>query len=198
MIERTDSNVAIERIFEEAYNMISEASHVPLTDKVMLDESEFVGLLDDLKEAIPKEIKSATQVLEEQKNIVNKAYFEADKIVEQAKSEAERIVGSARAQADEMVKEQEIVAQANAVAEDIKNNALRYRQETCAEADEYALKIKQDALRYVDDMLKYIGNNMQTAAQSIAENHDSINRELQGLYAAPAVEYNEELQQEEE
>lgn len=196
MIERADSNVAIERIFEEAYNMISEANHVPLTDKVMLDENDLVGLLDDLKEAIPREIKSASQVLEEQKNIVNKAYFEADKIVEQAKSEAERIVGSAKAQAAEMVKEQEIVAQANAVAEEIKSNALRYRQEVCEEADDYAVRIKQESLLYVKDMLQYISGNMHSAVESMVENRESVDRELQSLYTPHLKEADEESEQE--
>ena len=107
MIERSNNtNVALEKLFEEFYNMIAEARGVPFTEKIMLDESDLVNLIEDLKNAIPREIKSATQVLEEQKNIVNKAYADADRIVQQAKNEAERILGVAQAEADAKIQQE--------------------------------------------------------------------------------------------
>ena len=100
MIERNKTNVALDGLFEQFLNLISEARRVPLVDKIMVDENDLLNIIDDLKEAIPREIKSANQVLEEQKNIVNKAYADADRIVQQAKDEAERIVSVAQAEAD--------------------------------------------------------------------------------------------------
>ncbi len=82
----------LDRIFDEVYDMMNEAKRIPFSDKIMLDETDLVNVLDDLKEAIPREIKSATQVLEEQKTIVNNAYADAERIVQQAKDEAERII----------------------------------------------------------------------------------------------------------
>lgn len=98
MIERNKTNVALDGLFEQFLNLISEARRVPLVDKIMVDENDLLNIIDDLKEAIPREIKSANQVLEEQKNIVNKAYADADRIVQQAKDEAERIVSVAQAE----------------------------------------------------------------------------------------------------
>ena len=145
MIERNKTNVALDGLFEQFLNLISEARRVPLVDKIMVDENDLLNIIDDLKEAIPREIKSANQVLEEQKNIVNKAYADADRIVQQAKDEAERIVSVAQAEADAKGQQEEIVKQANAAAEDIKANALRYQEETKTAADDYALQVKQDS-----------------------------------------------------
>lgn len=77
MIDRSTS-ATLDRIFDEMYNLISEANRIPLTDKIIIEESDLAGILDDLKEAIPKEVKSATRLLEEQKAIVTKAHEEAD------------------------------------------------------------------------------------------------------------------------
>ena len=66
MIDRSTS-ATLDRIFDEMYNLISEANRIPLTDKIIIEESDLAGILDDLKEAIPKEVKSATRLLEEQK-----------------------------------------------------------------------------------------------------------------------------------
>ena len=189
MIERSNNtNVALEKLFEEFYNMIAEARGVPFTEKIMLDESDLVNLIEDLKNAIPREIKSATQVLEEQKNIVNKAYADADRIVQQAKNEAERILGVAQAEADAKIQQEEVVKQANAVAEEIKTNALRYQEETKAAADDYALRVKQDSLQYADDMLAFLGDNLQSALQGLTDNRQNIASEVRKVQYGEMVE----------
>lgn len=202
MIERSNTNVALDRIFEEVYNMMAEAKRLPFTDCILIDESDMANVLDDLKDAIPREIKNASQVLDEQKSIVNKAYSEADRIVQQAKSEAERIVSEAHAQAEVLVSQEEIVKQANAVAEEIKANALHYQEDVKAEADDYAMRVKHDSLQYADDMLAYLTTNMQGALQGMAENRENIRGEIskmlqpeQPAEEAPAVEPAEEQEQ---
>ena len=197
MIERNNNtNVALEKLFEEFYTMISEARGVPFTEKIMLDEDDLVNLIEDLKNAIPREIKSATQVLEEQKNIVNKAYADADRIVQQAKNEAERIVGVAQAEADAKIQQEEIVKQANAVAEEIKANALRYQEETKAAADDYAQRVKHDSLQYADDMLAFMGERLQSALDDLSSNRNNISLEIKkvasGEYELPAEVQEEE------
>ncbi|MDY4919483.1 MAG: hypothetical protein SO119_00160 [Phascolarctobacterium sp.] len=194
MIERTNNNnLALEKIFEEIYTMIAEARSVPFTEKVMIDEGDMANLIDDLKEAIPREIKSATQVLEEQKKILNNAYADADRIVQQAKDEAERIVAAAQAEADAKIQQEEIVKQANAVAEEIKANALRYQEETKTAADEYSLRVKQDSLQYADDMLAYLGENLQSALEGLSGNRQNIAVELQNvLHGNTEIEKPEE------
>lgn len=175
MIERNKTNVALDGLFEQFLNLISEARRVPLVDKIMVDENDLLNIIDDLKEAIPREIKSANQVLEEQKNIVNKAYADADRIVQQAKAEA-----------DAKVQQEEIVKQANAAAEDIKANALRYQEETKTAADDYALQVKQDSLQYAEDMLAYLSGNLSSALKGLEENKVNVENEMKNL-KLPAV-----------
>ncbi len=181
MIERNNTGATLDRIFEEVYNMMSEASRIPLTDKIIIEESDLAGALDELKAAIPKEVGRAVNVIEEQNAIVNKAYEEAERIVQMAKTEAERIVGAANAEAERLVQQEEIVKQANEVAEDIKTVALRYQEEVKQEADDYAELVKQNSLQYVDDMFAYLGGNLQSALQSLTETRDGIMQERQKL-----------------
>ena len=181
MIERNKTNVALDGLFDEFLDLVSNARRVPLMDKIMLDENDLLNIIDDLKEAIPREIKSANQVLEEQKNIVDKAYADADRIVQQAKEEAERIVSVAQAEADAKVQQEEIVKQANAVAEDVKANALRYQEETKLAADENALQVKQSSLKYADDMLEFLSGNLTSALGGLKENIQSVKEEMNNI-----------------
>ncbi len=198
MIERNNTNVALDRLFEEVFAMIAGGTHVPLSDRVIVDEVELSNLIDDLREAIPKEIKSATQVLEEQKNIVNRAHQDADGIVERAKSEAERIVGVAQAKADAMIQQEEIVQQAVVVAEEIKANALRYQEETKSAADAYALRIKQDSLQYADDMLAFVGGHLQSALQDIKDSRENVIGAINDVNNPVVVAEQDELEPKEE
>lgn len=199
MIERNKTNVALDGLFDEFLDLVSNARRVPLMDKIMLDENDLLNIIDDLKEAIPREIKSANQVLEEQKNIVDKAYADADRIVQQAKEEAERIVSVAQAEADAKVQQEEIVKQANAVAEDIKANALRYQEETKLAADEYALQVKQSSLKYADDMLEFLSGNLTSALGGLKENIQSVKKEMNNIQhpQAPAEAPEPEAAEEE-
>ena len=139
--------------------------------------------LDELKAAIPKEVRNASQVLEEQKSIVNKAYEDADRIVEQAKAEAERIVAIAEAEAERMIKQEEIVKEASAIAEEIKANALRYQEEVKAEAEDFANVTKLEALQYVDNMLEFFETRFSEDLKTLATNRDSVLFEIQKLNA---------------
>ena len=194
MIEHDKTNVNLDRIFDEMYNLINDARRLPLTDKIMLEESDVVGLMDDLKEAIPKEIKSATQILEEQKRIINQAYSEAERIVANARAEAESIVDRANAQAERMVQQEEVVKQANAVAEEMRANAVRYQEEVKGEADAYASQVKQESLQYADDMLEYIGKTLQSALQGLEENRSNIAEEQKNVGGHLPAEISEELE----
>ena len=181
MIERNNTSVTLDRIFEDIYNLVTEANRIPLTDKVIIEANDLADALDELKAAIPKEVRNASQVLEEQKSIVNKAYEDADRIVEQAKAEAERIVAIAEAEAERMIKQEEIVKEASAIAEEIKANALRYQEEVKAEAEDFANVTKLEALQYVDNMLEFFETRLSEDLKTLATNRDSVLFEIQKL-----------------
>ena len=181
MIERNNTSVTLDRIFEDIYNLVTEANRIPLTDKVIIEANDLADALDELKAAIPKEVRNASQVLEEQKSIVNKAYEDADRIVEQAKAEAERIVAIAEAEAERKIKQEEIVKEASAIAEEIKANALRYQEEVKAEAEDFANVTKLEALQYVDNMLEFFETRFSEDLKTLATNRDSVLFEIQKL-----------------
>jgi len=197
MVDKLGANLNLDNIFEEMYSLISEASRIPLTDKIIIEESDLAGIMDDLKEAIPKEVKNATEVLGEQKNIVARAREEADAIVAQAKAEAERVVGLAREEADRIISEQEIVKQAQAVADDLKASAEREYDEKRREADEYAVQTKTDALQYSDDVLGYLSDTLQSALKSVEGNRTNISDESK-IISQPALPASSEENAEEQ
>lgn len=198
MLERLETNVTLDQIFEDLYNLISEANRIPLTDKIIVEESDLSGILDDLKEAIPKEVKNAGKVLDDSRNIVNSAREEAAAIVEKANSEAEHIVTAAKEEAERLVRQEEIVRQAEMLSKDIKASAQRYEDEVKQSADQYSDQIRTDSLQYADDMLGYLSNSLESALHAISDNRKSVTGEQQALAAQVAARVRHPLPEEED
>ena len=181
MLERLSTNVTLDQIFDDLYNLISEANRIPLTDKIIVEESDLSAILDDLKEAIPKEVKRASEVLTESQKIMSSAKEEAAATGEKANLEAEHIITAVKEEADRLVRQEEIVRQAEMLSKDIKTSAQRYEDEVKQGADQYADQVKTDSLQYADDMLGYLGNSLQSALRAIEDNRNSVNEERKGL-----------------
>jgi cell division septum initiation protein DivIVA len=186
MLERLSTNVTLDQIFDDLYNLISEANRIPLTDKIIVEESDLSAILDDLKEAIPKEVKNAGKVLEDSKNILNSAREEAAATVEKANAESEHIITAAKEEAERLVRQEEIVRQAEMLAKDIKASAQRYEDEVKQGADQYADQVKSDSLVYAEDMLSYLSNSLQSALRAIDDNRSSVGEERKSLAEAIA------------
>ena len=65
--------MTIEEIFDELETLLMESSHVPFTNKRIVEEDELVRLLDYLRELIPQEVMEARKVLAERTQIVENA-----------------------------------------------------------------------------------------------------------------------------
>ena len=183
--EKLGTNETLKSIFDELFNLISEANRLPLTEKIIIDEQDLSAIIDELRDAIPKEVQNAGKVLEDQKNIVENAQAEASAIVEKANTGAEHIITAAKEEAERILRQEDIVKQAEALSRDIKNNALRYADQVKRDADTYSDNMKNDSLKYADEMLSFLAQNLDTnlgsALKSLQDNHETIESERQKL-----------------
>lgn len=164
----------LDKILDEMESIVMEASHVPVVDKIMLDEGEINMAMDKLRAAVPLEVKRAHDLLEEQKNIIANSRTEADHIVEQAKAEAERIVEMAKAEADRLARNEEIVKMAEEKANGIIENTQQYDRDMRAAADAYAEKLHKESIQYASDVFSYLEENLNKTLQAVKENGDAI------------------------
>jgi cell division septum initiation protein DivIVA len=110
--------------------MVSAGMRFPLTSRAVVDEQEFLELIDQLRTAVPQEIKQAKRVSQE-----------VDRVLYQAQVEADKLINEARDRASMLLQDQEIVRNAQIRAEAINTDAERHAAETRRGADEYALQL---------------------------------------------------------
>ena len=90
------------RVFEaldELVQTLEQAYGVPMTSNCMVPRNEMLGLLDDLRNAIPVDLDDAQDVLDKQDEILRGAQDRADVLVGTAEEDAERILSDAHSEA---------------------------------------------------------------------------------------------------
>lgn len=117
---RNEQDSAPELVYniDQLEELVSEGKRVPMSNKVMVDENEFLGLMEDIRASIPMEIRDAQRLLKERERLVG-----------EAQEQAARIVNDAQRRASVLVSEHTILAEAKQHAEEELRKAEKRRQE---------------------------------------------------------------------
>ena len=151
---------------EQAFN---ERTRVPLSAYVLVNEEKVYSLLDQMRVAVPEEIKRA-----------NRVEAEKDRILAQAKDEAERIRELARQEAGELVKRDAIVNAAQHRAENIVERARRDAEALRQDADVYIVDVLQRLEQDLARTMNVVRNGLekvqteQVAAQQAAQQGEAL------------------------
>lgn len=116
-------------LIDRLEELLNQSRPFPFTHNVMIDEDRMLDIIDQMRVAIPEEIKKAQQVLNQR-----------DRILAQAQEEANRTISIAREKQDQMVDRDSIVQAAHAKANEILALAQIERSNSRQEADEYAVE----------------------------------------------------------
>jgi hypothetical protein len=152
----------IQHLVDRLEQALNESTRVPLSAYLLVNEEKVYSLLDQMRVAVPEEIKRA-----------NRIEAEKDRILAQAKEEAERIRELARQEAAELVRRDAIVNAAQNRAENIVERARRDTEALRQDADVYIMdvlnRLEEDLMR----TLKVVQNGMQkvqTERQAVMKN----------------------------
>src|SRR3954453_10295564 len=117
-------------LIEQLERLISSGRNMPLTSNVIIDETRALDLLDQLRVAVPEEVRQAQRINEE-----------TERIVERAQEEAERILARAQEQAAFLIEERELTRAAELKSKEIIADGQREADEIRRGADEYAASV---------------------------------------------------------
>jgi len=111
---------------EELFN---ESRSLLWTRKVLVDEERMLDLIDQMRLAIPEEIKKSQQIINQKELVIAKAHEEARRTIDLAKQQGEKLV-----ERDVIVKNAEIMA------EEIRQRAREDTKMIKREADAYSIE----------------------------------------------------------
>ncbi len=120
----------IQHLVDRLEQVLSESRRLPLTALLLVDEDQLFNIVDQLRVAIPEEVKRA-----------NRVEAEKERILAQAKEEAERIRQLAKQEAAELVRRDSVTAASEQRARNIMERAQREADILRHDADAYVLEV---------------------------------------------------------
>lgn len=130
----------IQHLVDRLEKILSESRRVPMTTTLLVDEEQVFNIIDQLRVAIPDEVRRA-----------NRVESEKDRIMAQAQEEAARIRHLAKQEAEELIRRDSIVASSHQRAENVLERARRDAEVMRRDADIYVVdvlaKLEEDLLR---------------------------------------------------
>ena len=153
----------IQHLVDRLEQALNESTRVPLSAYLLVNEEKVYSLLDQMRVAVPEEIKRA-----------NRIEAEKDRILAQAKEEAERMRELARQEAGELVKRDAIVNAAQHRAENIVERARRDSEALRQDADVYIMEV---LTRLEEDLLRTV-NVVRNGLQKVQAEQEVAHRAM--------------------
>lgn len=130
----------IQHLVDRLEQVLNDSFRLPLSAYLFVNEDRIFNIVDQMRVAVPEEVKQATRI-----------QAEKERILAQAKEEAERIRELAKQEAGELVKRDAIVSNAQQRADHMLERARRDADALRQDADVYVVevltKLEEDLLR---------------------------------------------------
>lgn len=133
---------------EELFN---ESRPIPFTHNVIVDEDKMLDLIDQMRVAIPEEMKKAQQLLAQR-----------DRILAQAQEEANRTISLAREKSDQLLERDSLVQSAQARAEQLAAQIREDAEITRREADNYVIETLTNLEMELERYITQVRNGIRT------------------------------------
>jgi cell division septum initiation protein DivIVA len=136
---------------EELFN---ESRPIPFTHNVIVDEDRMLDLIDQMRVAIPEEVRKAQQLMSQR-----------DRVLAQAQEEANRTLALAREKSEQMIERDALVQSAQKRAEQIVAQIRADAEDTRHEADKYVI----ETLSHLEMELERFLNQVRNGINALQE-----------------------------
>ncbi len=158
-------------LLDEIVEIVDTASTIPLTGKIMVDPSELLEIVKEIKIELPNEIQQAKWVNDERQRILDDAKKQYEAVIDDAKEQAESLIEN-----DDIIKEakkraDEIMRATEANAKQLKMGTYDYIDSIL-----YNFQAKMDELNaeYFGKLYENMDDYFGRINTTLAENREEI------------------------
>ena len=146
---------------QKLQDMVRDAKSMPLSSSALLNREEVLEMIEQLKGALPDEIKQARWVVKDREELLAKARRDAEAMVDQARAEQLRLASH-----------EAVVERANEESERIQH-----------QAGDDARKLRLEAEDYVDAKLAQLEGVLQRILEDIVASQEATSRTIDQVLA---------------
>ena len=159
----SEGTVEILYLLDQLEDMVGISKRVPFSHRVMVEEDDFVELVEQMRIAIPSEVRQAQRVVRDR-----------EKIIAEAQQEAAHIIEGARSRAEYLVSNEGVFNEAKQRSEEILRLAEERRKREMGEIDVYAMEQFNRIEQALREGLELIDNAVQDTVTHLQRARDSI------------------------
>ena len=142
------------QLIDRLEELFNESKSIPLTRNVMVDEDRMLDIIDQMRIAIPEEVKKAQQLLGQRDRVLAQAQEEANRTLELARQKSDQLVTKDTVAQEAQRRADQIIAQSRVEAENIR-----------ADADDYAM----NSLTQLEAELERITNQVANGIRLLSD-----------------------------
>ena len=155
----------IQHLVDRLEEVFNNSLRVPLSAYLLINEDQIFSIIDQMRVAVPEEVKRANRIEAEKERILAQAHEEANRIRDLAKQEA-----------SELVRRDSVLMAAQQRSDNILERGRREADVLRQDADAYVMEVltrlEEDLLRYLsvvrNGLDKVSGEQQQTAVSQPA------------------------------
>jgi vacuolar-type H+-ATPase subunit H len=159
--------IEIQHLVDRLESLLNKSWLIPLTSNRIINEEEYLDIIDQMRITIPAEIKQAKRMQQER-----------ERIIAQAQEEAERIVAQAREQAASITNEHEVLRVAEAKTEALLKEAQQQAEDIRAGADDYVIEVLSELEEQLMAFLTTVRNGLKAVQREKGKREDASDSQL--------------------
>jgi len=150
-------------LIDRLEELVSQATRVPLTGKILMDPDELLSLVDQMRDVLPQELREANRIARDRESVLQETREQAEQIIREARALAAQLTSEAAVTKEAQSQADELIDQAKRVAREIRQNALEW-------ADELFARTQPD--------LERIAADTQRAAMAVRKAREELQNQL--------------------
>lgn len=147
------SKVSIEELLDQLEDAIEDGTSLAFTSKTLINASDVIELIKEMRLNIPDEIRQAQIIASERVEILESAEKQAEGIIAKAQKQAQALVAEHVITRQAQEQAHKLVAQANAQAAKIMGDANEEAESTKKQAQRWADTLRGSSSDFVENML---------------------------------------------
>jgi len=155
---RGEITIDILVLVDRLEDLFRNGARIPLTRKRIVDQQAFLDIIDQMRIAIPEEIRQAKRLNDD-----------SERVRGNAQSEAERILAETQKHAAMLLSQQGIMQAAEEQSDQIAAHAVAHRAHLIAEADEHCIAVLTALEDELNELLSSTRNGIQHLQAKTAE-----------------------------
>ncbi|MGB2694141.1 MAG: hypothetical protein WBD55_03015 [Dehalococcoidia bacterium] len=161
-------------LIDRLEEVVGEARRLPIGTGVVVDRRRLLDLVDQLRSAVPAEVREAQDILNQKRDVLQQTDEEAALRLARADEEVERRVGDSEITRSAEMRAEQIIAQAQAEAERLLEEAQKQADAKRDEGERLASEQMDEADRYALEMLRKLEQQLDAFMGSVRSGIDTL------------------------